>query len=354
MFKKRVLVVDDSAFMRKVISDIIQKDEQLELAGTARNGEDALKKLEELKPDVITLDVEMPKMNGLEALERIMGIQPIPVIMLSSLTQAGADITINALAKGAVDFIPKPGGAISLNLHEVENEILTKIKMASKVNLKQLNHSQPITKPVTIPKKVIQYSTNCDLEFPLVLIGTSTGGPKALHKVIENLPGGLEAGVLVVQHMPPGFTKSLAQRLDRLTNLHVKEAEAGDKITRGSVYIAPGDYHMQVEFSKCQPIIKLSKDPLVNGHRPSVDALFDSAAQKGIKKVLAVIMTGMGHDGRDGLVKLKKNGCLTIAEAEETCVVYGMPKSAVETGCVDKVVPLYNIAAEIVASLNLM
>jgi len=353
MAKIRVLVVDDSAFMRKVISEMIEKDGELELAGIARNGEDAILKLNELKPDVITLDVEMPKMNGLEALEKIMELRPTPVIMLSSLTQAGTDITINALAKGAIDFVPKPGGAISLNIREVQNEIIQKIKMANRVNLDQINCLNSSQKKVLATKKNSR-SESCILDFPIILIGTSTGGPKALHKVIENLPAHINASILIVQHMPAGFTKSLAQRLNNLTSLHVKEAEDSEIIKPGYVYIAPGNYHMELELIMSQPHIRLHQGPLVTGHRPSVDALFNSVAQTGINKATAVIMTGMGHDGRDGLVKLKKNGCKTIAEAEETCIVYGMPKSAVETGCVDKIVPLNNIATEIVANLNLM
>lgn len=358
MVKKiKVLVVDDSAFMRKVISDMIKKDASLELVGTARNGLDALKKVTELNPDVITLDVEMPKMNGLEALVEIMKIKPTPVIMLSALTQKGAEITISALSKGAVDFVAKPGGSISLNINEVEKDIIKKIKMASGVTMKKMifprkNVVNSVEK--TKPSPTITKSP-CNFDFPVVLIGTSTGGPKALHQVIESLPADLNAGVLVVQHMPAGFTKSLAQRLDKLTPLKVKEAEDGEEIKKNHIYIAPGDFHMEVELKNCKLFINLHQGPLVTGHRPSVDALFTSVAQLNFKKIVGVIMTGMGQDGTKGISQLKKvQNCYTIAEAEETCVVFGMPKSAIEAGVIDKVVPLHAISSEIMAALRSM
>ncbi|MFZ7104616.1 MAG: protein-glutamate methylesterase/protein-glutamine glutaminase [Peptococcaceae bacterium] len=351
-----VLVVDDSAFMRKVISDIISRDSGLRVLGTARNGEDALDKLNILKPDVITLDVEMPKMNGLEALEKIMTIRPTPVIMLSSLTKAGADITIKALAKGAIDFIQKPGGSISLNIDVVAKELVQKIKLAHQVNIKQLIQPPlPTTPPLKLDLNELRSirQSSVSLNFPLVLMGTSTGGPKALHKVVENLPDNLNASFLVVQHMPPGFTKSLAQRLDNLSGYRVKEGENGEKVRPGYIYIAPGNYHMEIKLTDGKPALSIHQGQQITGHRPSVDALFNSAVHTGIKHVIAVIMTGMGHDGRDGLVNLKKNGAITIAEKEETCIVYGMPKAAIGTGYVDKIVPLYNIAQEIVRSLKL-
>lgn len=354
MSKIRVLVVDDSAFMRKVISDIINKDNDLELIGTARNGKDALKKLKVLNPDVITLDVEMPEMNGLEALEEIMSIKPIPIIMLSSLTKKGAEITIQALAKGAVDFVQKPGGTISLNLFEVEKELTTKIKLAYKANIKEVSEEIIVSKPQISP--ISPKLQGRKLPFPLLLIGTSTGGPKALHKIFESFKQPLNAAILIVQHMPAGFTKSLAQRLNSLSIINVKEGEDGEKIQPGNAYIAPGNYQMEVKLDgyKNEPYLHIHQGPLVTGHRPSVDALFKSVAGLGICNVVAVIMTGMGHDGRDGMKELKANGSITIAEAEETCIVYGMPKAAIETGCVDKIVPLYHIHDQIIKSINLI
>jgi len=352
----RVLVVDDSAFMRKVISDIIDNDNDLELVGTARNGKDALIKLTELKPDVITLDVEMPEMNGLEALEQILKIRPTPVVMLSSLTEAGAEITIKALAKGAIDFVQKPGGAISLNINQVAQEIVDKVKVAYRVNLDNLIYKTKESNPETINvQRIANRKESSKLNFPLILMGTSTGGPKALHKVLENFQEPLNAAILVVQHMPAGFTKSLAQRLDSLSVLNVKEGEDKEKINPGTVYIAPGNYQMEIKLDQWgQAFLNVHQGPPVTGHRPSVDALFNSVARLGVNKVIAVIMTGMGHDGREGLKNLKQNGALTIAEAEETCIVYGMPKAAVQTGCVDKIVPLDRIPEEIKRNLILL
>lgn len=355
MSKIRVLVVDDSAFMRKVISDIINKDNNLELIGTARNGKDALSKLLTLNPDVITLDVEMPEMNGLEALEKIMSIKPTPIIMLSSLTKKGAEITIQALAKGAVDFVQKPGGTISLNLFEVEKELITKIKLAYQANIKEISEENIlVSKPPISP--IIPKLQGRKLSFPLLLIGTSTGGPKALHKIFESFKQPLNAAILIVQHMPAGFTKSLAQRLNSISLIKVKEGEDGEKIQPGNAYIAPGNYQMEVKLdeNKNEPYLYIHQGPQVTGHRPSVDALFKSVAGLGICNVVSVIMTGMGHDGRDGLKDLKANGSITIAEAEETCIVYGMPKAAIETGCVDKIVPLYHIHDQIIKSINLI
>lgn len=337
--------------MRKMIADFINTDPLLELVGIARDGEDALLKVKELKPDVITLDVEMPKMDGLKALEIIMEKQPTPVIMLSSLTQEGADITINALNKGAVDFVQKPGGSISLNLSDIKNELLSKIKIASTVNVEKqllgIKKTESFKRNNKI-NKIIDLKN----EQKFVLIGTSTGGPKALHRVISQLPSDLNASVLVVQHMPPGFTKSLAQRLDSVTSLTVKEAEDNDNIEINNIYIAPGNYHMGVVTENGKYKIKLSQEYPVKGHRPSVDYLFKSVSKVGIKNPIAVIMTGMGNDGSDGLIELSNNGVYAIAEAESSSIVYGMPKAAVDTGFVSKTIPLEKISLGIVKALT--
>ena len=336
--------------MRKVIADFINTDPLLELAGIARDGEDALVKVKELKPDVITLDVEMPRMDGLRALELIMEKQPTPVIMLSSLTQEGADITINALNKGAVDFVQKPGGHISLNLSDVKDELLAKIKMASGVKVrKQLS----LVEKTRVKKtNIIHKAPTLVNEQKFVLIGTSTGGPKALHQLISDLPPDLNASVLVVQHMPAGFTKSLAQRLDSLTPLTVKEAEENEIIEINKIYIAPGNYHLGIVKDNDNYKIKLRKENPIRGHRPSVDYLLRSAYEAGIKNSITVIMTGMGNDGSEGLKELSKSGTYAIAEAESTSVIYGMHKAAVETGLVSKIVPLDRISAEIVQVIN--
>jgi two-component system chemotaxis response regulator CheB len=347
----KVLVVDDSAFMRKVISDLINQGPDMEVIGTARDGNDALIKIKELNPDVVTMDVEMPYMDGLSALEKIMREHPLPVIMLSSVTKTGADQTLRALQLGAVDFIAKPSGSISLDIDKVKNEILGKIRVAAGARKKLQNLNI-----VSEPGKVISNTQNklprtfFDLQ-QLVLIGTSTGGPKALYQVIPRLPADTKAGVLVVQHMPPGFTRSLAERLDALSQIHVKEAEQGEKVLPGTVYIAPGDYHLKVRAQKGMGkpalFVELDQSPPRGGLRPAVDVMFESAAREFWANIICVIMTGMGHDGSAALPLLKQRGARIIAEDQSTCIVYGMPKAAVETGLVDKVSPLTNIHSEI-------
>lgn len=340
----KVMVVDDSAFMRKVIGDIITAQPDMRVVATARNGQEALKLIKTVDIDVITMDVEMPIMNGLQALEKIMSEDPLPVIMLSSLTQRGADATMKALCLGAVDFISKPSGTMGIN--NTAGEITRKIKIAAATRYRLRKQSvQPIIKKTKPIKTAI--SAN-DTPGKLVLIGTSTGGPKALHEVIPKLPGNLGAAVLVVQHMPSGFTRSLAERLDRLSSLRVKEAEDGERILRGCVYIAPGDFHLKVrrsaDSSNRRLMVNLTQDNLVSGHRPSVDAMLDSVVNEYWSKIITVIMTGMGQDGAKGASWVKSKGGKVIAEDSSTCIVYGMPKAVIETGNADKILPLQNIA----------
>lgn len=349
----RVLVVDDSAFMRKVISDIVNQDPHLEVVGTARDGQDALQKIQGLKPDVVTMDVEMPRMDGLAALEQLMKTNPVLVIMISSLTKQGAELTFKALQLGAVDFIAKPSGQISLDIDKVRDEIINKIKIAAGTKQKLAKFKyQEVVKPArpVIRKKL---DTSSELQ-NLILIGTSTGGPKALHEVIPRLPADTNAGILIVQHMPPGFTRSLAERLDSMSQIVVKEAEHGDRIVPGCAYIAPGDYHLTVNRpanGRYELFINLTKDPPQGGHRPSVDIMLESVAQHFWANMVCVIMTGMGHDGSRGVKMIKERGGKVIAEHQSTCIVYGMPKAAVETGCVDKVVMLQDISREIIRFL---
>jgi len=350
----RVLVVDDSAFMRKVISDIVNQDPHLEVVGTARDGQDALQKIQGLKPDVVTMDVEMPGMDGLAALEQLMKTNPVPVIMISSLTKQGAELTFKALQLGAVDFIAKPSGQISLDIDKVRDEIINKIKTAAGTRNKLANFKyQEVIKPFEpVTGKKLEKSS--DLK-NIVLIGTSTGGPKALHEVIPRLPANTNAGILIVQHMPPGFTRSLAERLDSMSQIMVKEAEHGDKIVPGCAYIAPGDYHLTVNRpanGMHELFINLTKDPPQGGHRPSVDIMLESVARNFWANMVCVIMTGMGRDGSQGVQKVKDRGGKVIAEHQSTCIVYGMPKAAVETGCVDKVVMLQDISKEIIRFLQ--
>lgn len=350
--KIRVLVVDDSLFMRKLIARLLEEDPLLEVAGSARNGEEGVLLAKELKPDVITMDVEMPVMNGLDAVERIMKERPTPIVMLSSLTHEGARETIAALQRGAVDFIAKPSGSTSADLYRVKDEMIAKIKSAALTNLSVLRPVRHLRQPAaareTSSRDREQHKPLPKSFTQIVAIGTSTGGPRALDAVIGALPAGFASPVLVVQHMPPRFTKSLAQRLDGSSALRVVEAEDGDIVRGGTVYVAPGDFHMTVVDKGGDYRIKLNQDPLRNGHRPSADVLFESVAKLHRLKRHFVIMTGMGNDGAKGMMLAKETGASsTIAEAKETCIVYGMPKAAADLGCVDHVEPLDRIAAKL-------
>lgn len=342
MRKIRVVVIDDSAFMRKIISDILTSDKRLEVIATARNGEEGIRKVKLLSPDVVTLDVQMPVMDGIEALNHLMKTDPVPVVMLSSVTGEGTDKTVQAISNGAVDFITKPSGPISLDIDSINQEIIDKVILASKVKA-----GKPM-RDKGLPIDIVQKTGISAYEHTLVAIGTSTGGPRALQKVLTDLPSGFSTPLLIVQHMPKGFTKSLADRLNTLTSIHVKEAEHGEVIKKSTAYIAPGDYHMKVEESGTSIVIKLTKEAAHNGLRPAVDVLFYSLAMIKRNKV-AVILTGMGTDGAIGITRLKENdpNTVVIAETEETAVVYGMPKAAVNTNCVNHVVPLYQIAETI-------
>lgn len=362
----KVLVVDDSLFMRKMVSDLIQSDPSMEVIGTAKNGLEAIRMTKEKSPDVITMDVEMPEMNGLDALRAIMREKPTPIIMLSSLTSEGARETIQALQWGAVDFIQKPSGSISLDIHTVQDDLVTKIKVASKASIRNLLPTSAIKPAPSINKEVPKdrsvlnsISTghvkaidkvNQTASFDqLFAIGTSTGGPRALEAVITALPNSFSYPVLVVQHMPPKFTKSLAQRLDQLSKVNVVEAEDRQLIQGGTVYIAPGGWHMEIREKNSQYYIHLHQEEPRNGHRPSVDVLYESVlAIKKLKKHY-VIMTGMGGDGAKGMLEAKKAGAqTTIAESADTAIIFGMPKVAIELGGVDHILPLHQIANKMV------
>ncbi len=372
MKKINVLVVDDSAFMRKMIGNILSSDEGIHVIGTAKTGKEAIEKVIQLKPDVVTLDIEMPVMNGLDALKVIMKDCPVPVIMLSSLTQEGAISSFIALDNGAVDFVPKPSGAISLDIETVSEQIIKKVKMAITVNLKKLQLPKqtpklPIRKISQVPvvveenkitvkneKKVqVVKPTNANvitkLSNRIVCIGTSTGGPRALQEVLTKIPEGFQPPIFIVQHMPAGFTNSLAVRLDKLSAIHVKEAENGEKVANGTAYIAPGGFHMKVIQKNNELLIELSEEPPKNGHRPSVDVLFESISSLINYEITSAILTGMGADGAKGM-KLIRQQCkgTTIAESEETSVVFGMPKAAVLLNVVDEVVPIQLVADTII------
>lgn len=396
----RVLIADDSAFMRKVLSDMFAAQPDFEVAGTARNGKEAVDKARELSPDLLTLDVNMPVMDGLEALDIIMREHPIPVVMLSSLTQKGTEQTVKALALGAVDFISKAGGSIS-SIDGITGEILEKCRAAARAHARksvsassQAAQGPPVMKRISLPLRqgykppgnaaekppestvpINPYTVrrnnpllkrNASPPAPpnkpsavpmkdmgrgaekLVVIGTSTGGPQALQNVITRLPGNLPCGVVVVQHMPAGFTKALSERLDAISAIAVKEAEDGETIKPGQVYIAPGNYHLRIRNGTQ---IALGQDPPVGNHRPAVNVMFSSVASLG-RKLVAVIMTGMGCDGCEGMKEIKDAGGYSIAQDEHTCVVYGMPKAVVDAGLADEIKPVQDIASAIVEAVK--
>ncbi|NOU93413.1 chemotaxis-specific protein-glutamate methyltransferase CheB [Paenibacillus sp. LMG 31456] len=356
-----VLVVDDSVFMRKIITDLISEDPQFQVVATAKNGKEALELVKKLKPNVVTMDIEMPEMNGLDALKAIMSELPTPVVMLSSLTQDGARETITALERGAVDFIGKPSGSISLDLHKVKTALLEKLHIAVKTNVNKFQLNPLVSKPsprlAVATETVVQSITEKQQQqlkpsshvSQLVAIGTSTGGPRALHQVISQIPGHTPAPIVIVQHMPPNFTKSLAQRLDSVSELNVLEAENGMILQNGTAYIAPGGYHMTIARNGPGAYkIHLNLEDPRAGHRPSVDILFESLLPLKELKRHIVLMTGMGADGAKGMLALKQAGATTtIAESEETCIVYGMPRAAVELNCVMHVLPQQEIARKI-------
>lgn len=344
----RVLVADDSLFMRKLITNLLQEEKDLVVVGTAKNGEEVVQMVEQLRPHVVTMDVEMPRMNGLDAVKRIMTQNPVPIVMLSSLTEAGARVTLDALYYGAVDFLQKPSGTVSADLHKVRHELIAKVKMAAKVHLGK--HIPPQSSPPPVRKNLLPPAVASNAgsksgSFQIVAIGTSTGGPSALNQLIPYIQTDLPIAVLIVQHMPPLFTKSLADRLDACSPMRVVEAKHNDLIERGTVYIAPGTHHMVVAQGKNDLRIRLNEDALRNGHRPSVDVMFESVAKLRCVTTHYVIMTGMGNDGASGMMLGKRCGAAsTIAESAETCVVHGMPKAAVELNCVDYELPLQSIA----------
>lgn len=339
----RVLVVDDSILMRSIIGDMLNVPGEIEVVGLARNGLEAVARTKDLKPDVITMDVEMPKMDGITALRQIMKEQPTPVIMLSAATKEGTWQTIMALSAGAVDFIPKPSGSISLDIDRIKGILIDKIRAACTVSRSKLQG------PATTELPRLQKGTSraAPRAKKVVVIGASTGGPGALEQVVPRLPENLAAGVLIVQHMPPGFTRSLAERLNRISPIEVREARDGDAIVEGRALLAPGDYHMIVRKGGSGYIVSMSQEPPVHRVRPAVDVTMKSAARAFGESIVGVVLTGMGTDGAFGLRDIKDRGGRTIACDEKTSIIFGMPKAAIELGCVDRVEPLENIASVI-------
>jgi len=335
----RVLVVDDSALMRKLIPQILATDRSIQVVGTAMDGNFGLKKIEELKPQVVTLDLEMPGMGGLDMLKEIMRHHRLPVIVVSSHSTEGASVTLKALSMGAFDFVAKPSD-VSARMPEIASELIAKIKAAAQSRGIRV---APVTGILAPPSEKVRPDAK-NRPTRVVAIGISTGGPQALQYVLPQLPRDFPCAILVVQHMPEGFTEMFSRRLDEICAISVKEAQSGDLLLAGRALVCPGSRHLKVKRLPLGDIAVLTDDPRVNGHRPSVDVLFKSVAEEFREKCIAVLMTGMGEDGAQGLGVIRAAGGMTIAQSEESCVVYGMPKAAIERGYAVRVVALEALA----------
>ncbi|GMT49122.1 MAG: chemotaxis response regulator protein-glutamate methylesterase [bacterium] len=343
--KIKVLVVDDSALVRKIFSDIVNEDPSLELVGIAQNGVIALRKIQELNPDIVTLDVEMPELDGFGVLKAMVGKRlQSKVIMVSGVTKEGAESTLKALEMGALDFIPKPSGRMN-DLKVLSESLLAKIHAIAHIDMAQI--TRRVYKSYEPPQTKLEPGISGVIPRRIVAIGTSTGGPQALKDVFhdEALPG--DCAYLVVQHMPGEFTRPFSERLNEISKLNVKEAEHGEKILSGWVYIAPGHSHLEINYRQRQPYAKLSQSGKVSGHQPSIDVLFMSVAKNCGKDVVAVIMTGMGRDGSKGIKTIQEMGGYTIAQDKESSIVFGMNREAIDIGAINDVVPLREIPTAI-------
>lgn len=339
----RLLVVDDSALMREILTTIFSADKGVEVVGVANDPMHARELIKQTNPDVITLDVEMPKMDGLSFLEKIMRLRPMPVVMVSSLTQRNADVTLRALEMGAVDFVAKPTIDMQRGMEQKSDELIMKVKMAALVKVRaRTNPGAPVSSPL-----VVQPGPGYSSTEKTVAIGSSTGGVEALTELVKALPADCPA-TLVVQHMPGGFTKRFSERLNEIVAVSVMEAEDGVRAVPGHVYIANGEKHLELVRSGAMYKCKLTDGPLVTGHRPSVDVLFKSMALASGSNAVGVILTGMGKDGAKGLLEMRKAGAVTLGQDEATSIVYGMPKAAFELGAVQTQLPISQVASHIV------
>ncbi|MBD3309173.1 chemotaxis-specific protein-glutamate methyltransferase CheB [candidate division KSB3 bacterium] len=342
----RVLIVDDSAFARRTLTKILEQDSRVEVVGTAWDGREAIDKISRLHPDVVTMDLNMPNMTGTEALDIIMREMPLPVIVVSSLDQEIIEETLEALEHGAVDFILKPTELASEKLFQIQSTLINKVVAIASLKGEALQHTmqasqqQPIHAPaLPAPPPISSTNTDC------VAIGVSTGGPTALYQIIPALPTDFPAGTIIVQHMPAGFTKPLAERMNKNSHITVKEAEMGDTITPGVALVAPGGKHLYLERQKNHAVmVRIDSEPSHTIHIPSIDITFTDVANIYRERCIGVILTGMGKDGVEGLATIKHHGGRSIAEDESTCVVFGMPEVAIKRGIVDRVVPVYHLA----------
>lgn len=340
MKKIKVLIVDDSAVVRKVLTTLINNEIDMEVVGTAPDPYSARDKLVSLKPDVMTLDIEMPRMDGLTFLKKVMHYFPIPTVIVSSVTKHGCQTSMKALELGAVSIVPKPSEAYSIE--SIEPQLIHAVRSASFARIKKIEKKEIVKHPQVMTIR----TTN-----KIIAIGASTGGTEALREVLVNMPSN-SPGIVAVQHMPAGFTAAFAERLNQLCQIEVKEASDGDSVLPGTALIAPGDYHMVLRRDGARYLVRLKKGPQVWHQRPAVDVLFKSVSEFAAANAIGVVLTGMGKDGAQGLRLMKDKGSINIAQDESTSIVYGMPKAALETGAVDYVVPLPDVAQQIVNIVN--
>ena len=350
MTKTRVVVVDDSALVRSLLAEIVNRQADMECIGTASDPIAAREMIRNLNPDVITLDVEMPRMDGLDFLSKLMRLRPMPVVMVSTLTERGAEVTLKALELGAIDFVAKPKIGVADGLKQLADEITDKIRTASKARVAKpqspAGAAQAPARPAAAPLAIGRLSTE-----KVIFIGASTGGTEATKEVLMNLPPD-SPGVVITQHMPPGFTRSYAARLDGLCKIRVKEAVDGERILPGHAYIAPGGLHLSVERSGATYIARVTDGEPVNRHKPSVEVLFDSAARVVGQNALGIMLTGMGADGARAMRTMKDAGSYNVCQDEATCVVFGMPREAIAAGAAHEVLPLGKIAGHLIDRLR--
>ncbi len=345
--KTKVLVVDDSALIRSLMTEIINSESDMHVVGVAPDPLVARDMIKQLNPDVLTLDVEMPKMDGLEFLEKLMRLRPMPVVMVSSLTEKGNEITMRALELGAIDFVSKPKMSIATAMRDYGDEITDKIRTASKARI--IARAKPADGAA---KTLPSVGNRLISSEKLIIVGASTGGTEAIKAFLLNMPSDCP-GIVITQHMPAGFTKSFANRLDTLCKITVTEARGGERILPGHAYIAPGDKHLKVVRSGANYMTELDDSPPVNRHKPSVDVLFNSAAANAGKNAIGVILTGMGKDGAAGMLRMRDAGSHNFAQDEASCVVFGMPKEAIAHGGVDEVLPLSDMTSRVLSYLAL-
>lgn len=344
----RVLIVDDSLVMREIISGIVANEPDMEVVACADDPLEAREKIKALNPDVITLDIEMPRMDGISFLEKLMRLRPTPVLMISALTEANAGTTLRALELGAIDYITKPNALGGNDIAHFSQQITEKIRFAASLKARLADRPTEPERPGILERTHLAHTRSPQ---PLIFIGASTGGIDAVKQILVQMP--VESPpIVIVQHLPEIFTGAFAKRMHTLCTISVKEAEHNDKLVPGCAYVAPGHSHVTLARSSHGFVLHLDKEPPLNRHRPSVDRLFNSVAKLAGPNSIGVLLTGMGRDGADGLVAMRKAGAYTIAQDEQSCVIFGMPRSAIELGAVVKIVPLKNMAAQLIAVLN--